>query len=66
MSTVSLSIGRQRVGVFKKTARVEKMPLNIRIQWNAGTTCVSECMLKTLSVSGLHVGPSKVLFIFYM
>ena len=25
------------------------MPLNIRIQWNAGTACVSECVLKTLA-----------------
>ena len=29
-----------------KNARVEKMPLNIRLQWNAGTACVPECMLK--------------------
>ena len=41
-------------------ARVEKMPLNIRIQWNAGTACVSECVLKTLASRGLRVGPSKV------
>ena len=45
-----------------KNARVEKMPLNIRIQWNAGTGCVSECALKTLACRGLRVGPSKVLF----
>ena len=25
------------------------MPLNVRIQWNAGTACVSECVLKTLA-----------------
>ena len=31
------------------------MPLDIRIQWNAGTACV----LKTLACRGLHVGPSK-------
>ena len=43
---------------FKK-ARVEEMPLNIRINWNAGTACVSECMLKTLACRGLRVGPSK-------
>ena len=36
------------------------MPLNIRIQWNAGTACVSECVLKTLACRGLRVGPSKV------
>ena len=41
------------------TARVEKMPLNIRIQWNAGTVRVSECVLKTLTCRGLRVGPSK-------
>ena len=33
------------VSVRFKNARVEKMPLNIRLQWNAGTTCVSECVL---------------------
>ena len=47
------------VSVRFKTARVEKVPLNIRIQWNAGTTCVSECVLKTLACRGLSVGPSK-------
>ena len=40
-------------------ARVERMPVNIRIQWNAGTACVSECVLKTLVCRGLRVGPSK-------
>ena len=30
------------------------------LQWNAGTACVSECMLKTLACRGLRVGPSKV------
>ena len=37
------------------------MPLNIRIQWNAGTACVSECVLKTLWRVGVcvSVGPSK-------
>ena len=35
------------------------MPLNIRIQWNAGTACVSECVPKTLACRGLRVGPSK-------
>ena len=32
---------------------------NIRIQWNAGTACVSRCVLKTLACRGLRVGPSK-------
>ena len=32
---------------------------SIRIQWNAGTACVSECVLKTLACRGLRVGPSK-------
>ena len=54
-----LSNGRQRVGAFKKRSRVEKVPLNIRIQWNAGTARVSECVLKTLACRGLRVGPSK-------
>ena len=35
------------------------MPLNISIQWNAGTAWVSECVLKTLASRGLRVGPSK-------
>ena len=35
------------------------MPLNIRMQWNAGTACVSECVLKTLACGGLRIGPSK-------
>ena len=35
------------------------MPRNIRIQWNAGTGCVSECVLKTLACRGLRVGPSS-------
>ena len=42
-----------------KNARVEKM--HIRMQWNAGTACVSECVLKTLACRGLRVGPSKCL-----
>ena len=37
------------------------MPLNIRIQWNAGTARVSECVLKTLACRGLRVGHSKLL-----
>ena len=55
-SEASLSIGRQRVGAFWN-ARVEKMALNIRIQWNAGTACMSECVLKVLACRGLRVGP---------
>ena len=39
-------------------ARVEKMPLHIRIQWNAVTACVSERVLETLAW-GLRVGPPK-------
>ena len=35
------------------------MLLNIRIQWNAGTACVSECVVKMLACRGLRVGPSK-------
>ena len=54
-----LSNGRQRVGAFQN-ARVEKMPLKIRIQWNAGTACMSECVLKKLACRGLRVGPSKL------
>ena len=49
------------VSVRFKSAHVEKKkkPLNIRTQWNAGTACVSECVLKTLACRGLRVGPSK-------
>ena len=47
------------VSVRFKNAHVERMPLNIRMQWNAGTACVSECVLKTLACRGLRVGPSK-------
>ena len=43
------------VSVRFKNARVEKMLLNIRIQWNAGTACVSECVLKTLWRVGVCV-----------
>ena len=38
---------------------IETGPLNTLIQWNAGTACVSECVLKTLACRGLRVGPSK-------
>ena len=47
------------VSVRFENARVEKVPLNTRMQWNAGTACVSECVLKTLACRGLRVGPSK-------
>ena len=42
-----------------QNARVKKMSLNIRMQWNAGTACVSECVLKTLACRGLRVGKSE-------
>ena len=48
------------VSVRLKNARVEKAPLNIRMQWNAGTACVSECALKMLACRDLRVGPSKL------
>ena len=48
------------VSVRFKNARVEKVPLNICIHWNAGTACVSECVQKTLACRGLRVGPSKI------
>ena len=51
------------VSVRFKNARVENVPLNIRKQWNAGTACVSERVLKTLACRGLRVGPSKVTLI---
>ena len=47
------------VSVPFKNAHVEKMLLNIRMQWIAGTACVSECVLNTLACRGLRVGPSK-------
>ena len=47
------------VSVRLKTRVSKNMPLNIRIQWNAGTACVSECVLKALACQGLRVGPSK-------
>ena len=37
------------VSVRFRNVRVEKMPLNIRIQWNVGAACMSECVLKTLA-----------------
>ena len=49
------------MSVRYKNARVEKVPLNICILWNAGTACVSECVLKTLACRGLRVGPSRKL-----
>ena len=55
-----LSNGRQRVGAFKNASVPKNAFKHIRIQWNAGTACVSECVLKALACRGLHVGPSKV------
>ena len=43
---------------FQKRA-CRKMPLNIHFQWNSGTACVSECVLKALACQGLRVGPSR-------
>ena len=39
---------------FKSPSVSKKMHLNIRLQWNAGTVCVSECVLKTLACRGLR------------
>ena len=50
----SLSVRFKNASVFKKTH------FYIRIQWHAGTACVSECVLKTLACRGLRVGPSKL------
>ena len=44
---------------FKNASVSKKILLNIRIQWNAGTAYMSECVLKTLACRGLRVGPSK-------
>ena len=44
---------------FRNASVSKKMPLNIRTQWNAGTACVSDCVLKTPACRGLRVGPSK-------
>ena len=48
------------VSVRLKTLACRKNALNIRIQWNTGTACVSECVLRTLASRGLRVGPSKL------
>ena len=49
------------VSVRVKNASVSKNAFkHNRIQWNAGTACVSECVLKTLACRGLRVGPSKL------
>ena len=50
------------VSVRFKNARVEKVTLilNIRIQWNVGTACVSEFVLTALACRGLRVGPSNL------
>ena len=39
-----------------KNARVEKMPLSVRMRSNVGAPCMSECVLKMLAYRGLHVG----------
>ena len=44
---------------FKNLACRKSAFKHIRIQWNAGTACVSECVLKTLACRGFRVGPSK-------
>ena len=55
-----LSNGSQHVGALKKTLACRKDAFkHSRIQWNAGTACVSECVLKTLACRGLRVGPSN-------
>ena len=57
-----VSNGRQRVGAFKKKKLACRRYTfkHKRIQWNAGTACVSECVLKALACRGLRVGPSKL------
>ena len=50
-----LSNGRQRVGAFKNASVSKKYLKHTRIQWNVGTTCVSECVLKTLWRVGVCV-----------
>ena len=40
---------------LKNASLSKKLPLNIRIQWNAGTACVSERVLKTLACRCLRV-----------
>ena len=50
------------VSVRFKNASVSKSAFkHDRILWNAGTACVSECVLKTLACRGLRVGPSKIM-----
>ena len=45
---------------FKKRERVEKMPLNSLIQWNAGTSLrVGVRAKNAVARRGLRVGPSK-------
>ena len=51
------------VSVRFKTRVSKNMLWNIRIQWNAGTARVLECVLKTLECRGLRVGPFKALFV---
>ena len=54
-----LSNGRSRVGAIKKRTCRRNALKHSYLQWNAGTACVSECVLKTPACRGLQVGPSK-------
>ena len=58
-----LSNGRQRVGALQKRSRVEKMPLNIRHSYTVecGNRLRVGVRAKNANVSGLLVGPSKLL-----
>ena len=47
----------ESLSVRLKNARVEKMPLNICIRWNAGTACLSESRAKDASASGFACRP---------
>ena len=55
----SRQISRQKIKKIHRRASAGAQGENIRIQWNAGTACVSECVLKTLACRGLRVGSSK-------
>ena len=58
MSEAPLSIGRQRVGALKKTARVEKnASLNIRIRVECGNRLRVEVRAKNASLSGFACRP---------
>ena len=59
---LDLLLSNGSASVHKKNASVsKKMFVNVRVQWNAGTACVSECVLKTPACRGLRVSPSKSL-----